>query len=371
MDREEVIKLLRGGIKGVDEWNRQRGLAERIPDPTEATGSGAARTFGDLLQCVMGRKVKVDLAGADLAGADLAGADLAGADLVGADLTGANLSYADLRRANLEHARLDGAKLVYANLDEANLNAVSLRNANLKNSILIGADLIDADLSGAELVGADFTDADLSGTNLRYAELRHANLTNANLKQSDLWWANLSLAKLRGAVATSACCGLTSFADVDLSDVIGLDSIEHTAHSTIGTDTLFLSRGKIPEAFLRGCGVPDALISYLPSIIGAMSPIQFYSCFISYSREDEQFATLLRSKMREHGLRVWFAREDVKGGQKLHEQIDEAIQITDRLLLVLSEQSINSSWVQHEIRRWKDGTPGKTEKALSDQARAF
>ena len=55
--------------------------------------------------------------------------------------------------------------------------------------------------------------------------------------------------------------------------------------------------------------------------------------------------------MRGEKLRVWFALEDMQGGQKLIEQIDRAIQVNDRLLLVLSEHSMNSEWVRREIKR--------------------
>jgi hypothetical protein len=111
------------------------------------------------------------------------------------------------------------------------------------------------------------------------------------------------------------------------------------------------SRGRIPEAFLHGCGVPDRLITYLPSIFGEMDPIQFHSCFISYSHQDEDFAERLHSRMRDEGLRVWFAPEDIRGGQMIHDQLDRAIQVHDRLLLVLSEHSISSKWVEIEIVR--------------------
>jgi hypothetical protein len=144
---------------------------------------------------------------------------------------------------------------------------------------------------------------------------------------------------------------VTNFADVDLSKVNGLDSVEHQLPSTIGIDTLFLSKGKIPEGFLRGCGVPDALIVQQRALVGAMEPIQFYSCFISYSTKNQDFAERLHSKMRDMGLRVWFAPEDVQGGKKLHEQIDEAIRVYDKLLLVLSPESMNSEWVRTEIRK--------------------
>lgn len=78
---------------------------------------------------------------------------------------------------------------------------------------------------------------------------------------------------------------------------------------------------------------------------------QTLSCFISYSHEDEEFARRLHSKMQTGGLRVWFAPEEMKGGEKLHEQIFSAIQGHDKLLLILSEKSIASEWVATEIRR--------------------
>ena len=82
-----------------------------------------------------------------------------------------------------------------------------------------------------------------------------------------------------------------------------------------------------------------------------MQPIQFYSCFISYSTKDQDFAERLHSRMRDKGLRVWFAPEDIQGGKKLHEQIDEAIRLYDKLLLVLSHESMSSEWVKTEIRK--------------------
>jgi hypothetical protein len=55
--------------------------------------------------------------------------------------------------------------------------------------------------------------------------------------------------------------------------------------------------------------------------------------------------------MRDEKLRVWFAPEDIKGGEKLHEQIERAIQMHDRLLIVLSEHSMQSKWVMTELRK--------------------
>ncbi len=76
-----------------------------------------------------------------------------------------------------------------------------------------------------------------------------------------------------------------------------------------------------------------------------------YSCFISYSSKDEEFAQKLHARLKAEGLKVWFAPEDVQAGKKLHEQIGKAIEDRDKLLLVLSGHSMNSEWVATEIRK--------------------
>jgi hypothetical protein len=58
-----------------------------------------------------------------------------------------------------------------------------------------------------------------------------------------------------------------------------------------------------------------------------------------------------QNQQTDHGVRCWFAPEDVQGDKKLHEQIDEAVHLYDKLLLILSDASIASSWVQRGIRR--------------------
>ena len=80
-----------------------------------------------------------------------------------------------------------------------------------------------------------------------------------------------------------------------------------------------------------------------------MEPIQFYSCFISHSSKDKEFCRRLHGRMQQENLRVWFDEEDMKAGRKLHDQIAEAIHVYDKLLLILSPDSMNSEWVKTEI----------------------
>jgi hypothetical protein len=41
----------------------------------------------------------------------------------------------------------------------------------------------------------------------------------------------------------------------------------------------------------------------------------------------------------------------MQAGKKLHEQIDEAIRLHDKLLLILSPASMNSEWVKTEVAK--------------------
>src|SRR5271157_857386 len=217
-----------------------------------------------------------------------------------------------------------------------------LREAFLSKTHFIGdhrwtESFIAADLAAANFVGADLSRSDLSRASLVGANLNWANLSEANLSE-----ANLSEANLTGAQA-----GVTVFAGVDLSTAKGLETFQHEVPSTIGIDTLYKSHGKIPEVFLRGCGIPDEFIAYIGSMVGR--PIEYYSCFISYSTHDQEFAERLHADLQAKGVRCWFAPHDIKGGRKIHEQIDEAIRTYDKLLLILSEHSMSSSWVKTEI----------------------
>lgn len=77
----------------------------------------------------------------------------------------------------------------------------------------------------------------------------------------------------------------------------------------------------------------------------------FCSCFVSYSHKDERFVTKFVAHLRKSGVRVWFAAEDLQAGKKIHEEVASAISTFDRLLVVLSANSMASQWVKDEIRR--------------------
>jgi uncharacterized protein YjbI with pentapeptide repeats len=272
------------------------------------------------------------LDGADLRRATLEGADFRRASLTGVRLDEANLTGARIRKANLSEAGLGGAVLKYADFTRAFLHGTSFVLANLSDADLSGAHLEDADLSWAKLIRTDLRSADLSGAKLGVADLNDASLCRARLGRADF---------------TGARAGGTQFDNTDLSLAVGLETVLHRGPSSIGIDTIYKSKGTIPEKFLRGCGVPEEFIAYIGSMVGR--PIEYYSCFISYSTKDQGFADRLYADLQAKGVRCWFAPHDIMGGRKIHEQIDEAIRVHDKLLLILSEHSMASDWVGTEI----------------------
>ena len=246
---------------------------------------------------------------------------------------------------------LSGVNLKGKILSGINFSNTNLFRADFSDAICRDSNLEDAQMKGVNIAFCDFSNANFRRANLTGAQLFFGNFTRVNFRAAHLQSVTFAGAEVGHANFEKAVMADTTFSNTDLSQALHLSSIIHIIPSTIGVDTLFKSQGKIPEIFLRGAGVPEGFISYLPSLIGAADPIQWHSCFISYSTQDEEFANRLHARMREAGLRVWFAPEDMKGGDYFFEQIERAIQLHDRLLLVLSEDSIQSKWVEREIRK--------------------
>lgn len=282
--------------------------------------------------------------------------DLVEANLGGAVLRGSNLSWALLMRAFLARADLGAANLVGANFEGANLigtdfNGASLGRANLAAANVFGADFRGADLNGADLVSANLEQAKLVGARLVSAILIEARLNQADLSRADLGGAslvraNLGGTNLRDAVLTNAAFSETVFGDTDLVGGRGLETCKHHGPSVIDHRTLAKS-WPLPLAFLRGCGLPDALIEYLPSLLS--QPIQFYSCFISYSHADKLFARRLHDTLQGRGIRCWLDEKQLLPGDDIYHRVDEGIRLWDKVLLCCSKESLASWWVDNEI----------------------
>ena len=248
----------------------------------------------------------------------------------------------DLSGIHLNRSDLHDADLSYANLRGADINNTNLRFADLSYAILHSASLSYTDLSYANLINinlesADLEEANLKGTNLKEANLKGANLEGVYLNDADLEDADLSNAQMWG----------TSLGDRDLRLIKGLNTVRHGGPSPLSINTIFLSQGDIPEKFVRGTGAPDSFLEYMKAL--ASKPIEYYTCFISYSHHDEAFARHLYADLQSQNVRCWFAPHDMRIGDEIRSRIDESIRVHDKLLLILSQHSIESAWVQKEV----------------------
>lgn len=307
MSVAEHVEIL---MKGVDAWNEWR-----------------ARNPG----------VRPDLSGIDLKGR------------VGVEPPGGSLRTVDLSRCNLS-----GAVLWNLNISGAKLEGSDMRDGDFRSSNFRGSDLSSADIRNAALNGAILERANLHKTNLGWARLyqadfKDANLTDANLESTDLRGAIFSSSMIDGTRFASAMFGGTTFADLDLSAARGLESCVHSGPSTVGVDTLYRSGSNIARAFLIGAGVPEPLITYLDSLVGG--PIDFYSCFISYSHADKSFAQQLRDGLQARGIRVWLDEHELLPGDDIFKGVDRGIKLWDKTLLCCTEASLTSWWVDNEINK--------------------
>jgi hypothetical protein len=239
-----------------------------------------------------------------------------------------------------------GAALTGENFSDTQLPVRDFRRAILRKTRFINCDLTgcnfaEADLSGANFKGAKVVDVDFS----------KANLTGANFYQANLVGAVFNGSNLFATIFREATMGQTVFANLDMDRCVGLETVKHQGPSSVAVECLYRSGNNLPLKFLEGAGFSQNLLSYLPESVQAGGPIQFHSCFISYSHQDESFARQLWSKLTDRRIRVWYAPEDMQGGKQLFEQIDRAIHLHDKLLVVLSQSSLASNWVQTEIKR--------------------
>src|ERR1051325_4956941 len=317
MANPEHLRILNQGPRVWNDWrSKNDGI---FPDLSEAKLEGAKLCkeyiFPDVLNPGMAFGYTE---GINLISTKLSGADLRGADLREANLTSADLSYADLSNADLSSSYNCRTDYCEANLASARFTGASLNNANLSAANLEDADIENAGLWNTELKGANLMKAWLG-----WATISNAQLTAVNLRDAELNFTTFEKVELNGADIHGANFFETAFINCDLSKVKNIEACKHKGPSYVDHTTLSKSRG-LPEIFLRGCGLSNWEIDisklysnnltpaevtdivYRISESHSRAPIQFYSCFISYSHADKHFAQILYDSLQNRGIRCWF-----------------------------------------------------------------
>ncbi|MFA6147974.1 MAG: toll/interleukin-1 receptor domain-containing protein [bacterium] len=246
-------------------------------------------------------------------------------------------------RSGRPDAQLDlsGAALRRVELVRANLNGADLRGTNFEWADFRWADAIGADFSGSNLDRADFHKSDLRGATFRGTNISDTNFEDADLRNGDFEEAVFLHTRLLNS---------------DMAGAKGLQTSIHRGPSLIDSETL-MKAGYLPSVFLRGCGLSEAAIeaAYVSDTEALADSLEsggeYYSCFISYASQDSLFAKRLHADLQGKGARCWFDKRDLRTGAKILDSIYEAIRRHEKLLLIISENSIASTWVEDEVLR--------------------
>ena len=73
--------------------------------------------------------------------------------------------------------------------------------------------------------------------------------------------------------------------------------------------------------------------------------------FISYSSEDKEYAETIKKEFEKNGIKTWMAPGDIPAGSSYAGVITKALKETDALVLLLTNHSQESKWVDKEVER--------------------
>lgn len=71
--------------------------------------------------------------------------------------------------------------------------------------------------------------------------------------------------------------------------------------------------------------------------------------FLSHSSENGDVASSISETIRNHGVPVWFSPTNVLPSQHWHDEIGKALKRCDWFMILLSNASVGSEWVQREL----------------------
>ena len=235
-----------------------------------------------------------------------------------------------------------------------------------KRAVLSNFDLSHKNIIARDLSGAILTNSLLNKTNLRRTTLDGANLTNASFCGANLYRVNFNRAQVNNTDLTGAKSKCTIYTCIDLCGFKCIDKIEHQAPSSVGVDTLEITRSSFQKRyrrsshkqteiceqirmFLKQCGIEEDLLKVFWDT-SQEHFAKYHTVFISYSSRDRAFADKLYYSLQESSVRCWYAPVDLRVGNIIDSEIFDAIRSCDKLIIICSKNSLKSPWVEREIK---------------------
>jgi hypothetical protein len=242
----------------------------------------------------------------------------------------------DFRGIDISGAELNFANLSKANFTGANLNGANLRGADLGLADLSGAGLMDASLVLAQLVGANLRGADLGLADLRNTELLDCNLDRAVLyrtaldENADLLSAGWQTLNISGKTyhREAVECGV-ELLPIGMGNRLTQIATERTNLENI----LMQTQSRLNE-----------LKTFLKESKGKGK------VFLSHSAADKPIVEQIKKRLELNGVSTWYDLDQLDIGDPILDMITKGIDESVFVAAFLSKSSINSKWVQVELR---------------------
>lgn len=272
----------------------------------------------------------------------------------------------DLENAELRDLDLQGADLSLAVLRNTKWEGADLRDAVLSDTLAAGARFSRARLDGIDLSSSDLSKAQFNACDVRLADFSQANLSLTSLCYSDFGGSNFGDADLSRATLRSCQFDRADFTrsrfvetlvgDCDLSQVVGIEFVEHSGPSSIGADTVVDTvRGAggrftfEQEAFFVAAGVPVTLLENVQRS-GSSNAMSLYNALITFGPADTGFGHFLYRELRKRQIICWKSDDDAprQWGRSTSKPESHSY---DKLVVVCSKDSLNQVPVLSEIAR--------------------
>lgn len=267
------------------------------------------------------------------------------------DFYACQFAHAKLKNATLFKCNAQGARFTNCALDGIHISDTIADSLSVLFSNLANSTFSDSVLSALTINATEFQEAYFSRNRISLSLITKGAFNNVKFNENEFFHTQFKSCSFRGSSFEADIFDQTEIVGTSLAGISGLGTIRHHGPSSCDFNTLLDPSAHIPRNFLKGIGVREMVADYIPALTSCGSPFEYYSCFISHSEKDSKFVKRLYDYLDGKKIRTWYAPEDLQGGKKVHEQIDGAIRAYDRLIIILSHNSIKSNWVKEEICR--------------------
>jgi len=250
----------------------------------------------------------------------------------------------DLRGVKFERSYYKHCDLKDAALDESNSNSVFFRNcsftmASLAKSSHAHNKLRDCFFNVTNLTAAKFY-------RCLFVRCHFIRCSMKNLDLSGSFFVNCTFSTNEYLETVTVDETYSQFGLVGDDLERERDGSSIPDRFSIDMETVLRS-DLFPPGFMKASNFPDSIYR---EIMGKhRDNYRMPRCFISHSAKDKRFADKLHSDLMSHGVPCWYAPRDLEIGARIRDGIDSAVRQNEKLILILSKNSIASQWVESEM----------------------